>query len=346
MDFFSYVLPAFCISDGMSTLQVVALDYIVALYPLLFTVIIYLLIEVHDRGYRPLIILWSPFHRCLVKFRRSWNVKGSAINTFASLYILSFTKVASTAVSLLLTAHLTDICGIVHWRRLYYDASCGLFQKCHLPYGVLSLTLLLIFILLPTLYLLIYPCRHSIMRCCGEWCWDSLRFTFFSEIAKIFHQSFKDGTNGTSDRRWFAGVYLALRVIIISSVLWRSEREIQIIASVIGLFLVAVFQPHAVYSYNYIDALLFGGLAVISVLITASQSMHIAQILIFLIPAVIILILLCWRCKPKAANIFATLHHQIKKSYKFLCEPGEDDDHRPLLGSPQSISISQTVIDI
>ena len=95
-----------------------------------------------------------------------------------------------------------------------------------------------------------------------------------------------------------------------------------------------------------IDALLFGGLAVISVLITASQSMHIAQILIFLIPAVIILILLCWRCKPKAANIFATLHRQIKKSYKFLCEPGEDDDHRPLLGSPQSISISHTVIDI
>lgn len=34
---------------------IVALDYIV------FTVIIYLLIEVHDRGYRQLVILWSLF---------------------------------------------------------------------------------------------------------------------------------------------------------------------------------------------------------------------------------------------------------------------------------------------
>ena len=250
MDFFSYVLPAFYISDRMSTLQVVALDYIVALYPLIFTVVIYLLIQVHDRGYRPLVILWSPFHRYLVRFRRSWNVKGSVINAFASLYVLSFTKVASTTLSLLLTACLTDVCDRVYRSRLYYDASCGLFQKYHLPYGILSLTMLLIFILLPTLYILLYPCRHKIMYCCGYWYWDSPKFTFLHEIAKIFHQSFKDGTDGTFDRHWFAGVYLALRVIIISSVLWRPERDIQVIGSVFGLFLVAVFQPHVICSYN------------------------------------------------------------------------------------------------
>ncbi|MCG8626190.1 MAG: hypothetical protein MJE68_29860, partial [Proteobacteria bacterium] len=89
----------------------------------------------------------------------------------------------------------------------------------------------LIFILLPTLYLLAYPCRRYITHYCCNWCWDSPKFTFFHEIAKIFHNSFKDGTDGTSDRRWFAGVYLALRIVIISSVIWRSEQEIQIIGS-------------------------------------------------------------------------------------------------------------------
>ena len=352
MDFFSYVLPPFCISDRMSTLQVVALDYAVALYPLIFTAVIYLLIEVHDRGFRPLVIIWSPFHRCLVSFRRSWNVKGSIINAFASLYVLSFTKVASTTVSLLLTAHLTDICDTVYWSRLYYDASCGLFQKCHLPYGILSLIMLLLFILLPTLYFLLYPYRHRIMSSCGNWCQNSLKFTLFLEIAKIFHQSFKDGTNGTSDRRWFAGVYLALRVIIISAVLWRTERQIQIIGSVSGLFLVAVFQPHVTCSHNCIDALLFGGLAVIFVSITAAHMKHITQMLIFLIPLIIIIIVLCWRFKAKAANIFVMLHRQVNKClsnckfYCCACEAGEGDDQRPLLDEPQSTNISHTVVNI
>ena len=349
MDFFSYVLPAFCISDKMSILQVVAMDYIVALYPLMLTVVIYVLIEVYDRGYRPLVILWSPFHRCLVSFRRSWNVKGSTINAFASLYVLSFTKVGSTTVSLLLSAYLRDIilCHTVHQSRLYLNASCELFRKCHLPYGILSLTMSLIFILLPTLYLLAYPCRHYITHYSGNWCLDSPKFTFFHEIAKIFHHSFKDGMDGTSDRRWFAGVYLALRIVIISSMIWRSERDFQIVGSISGLFLVAVFQPHVIGSYNCIDALLFGGLAIIFVLMEASQSKRITQMLIFLIPMAVIIILLCLRCKTKVANGFATLHDQIKNClsrYRCQCESAqEDDDHMPLLGKPKQI---YSVVDV
>jgi hypothetical protein len=186
--------------------------------------------------------------------------------------------------------------------------------------------------------------------CFDNWCWDSPKFIFFREIAKIFHQSFKDGTDGTSDRRWFAGVYLALRMAIVSSVLWRSEQDIQVIASVSGLLLVAVFQPHVISAYNCIDALLFGGLAVISVLMTASQSKHIAQILIFLIPMVVIIILSCWRCKGKVAKSLATPYDQIKKRvsrYRCPCEATqEDDDQKPLLDQPQPINISHTVVDI
>ena len=352
MDFFSHVLPPFCISNKMSTLQVVAIDYIVALYPLVFTAMIYLLIEVHDRGFRPLVIVWSPFHRCLVRFRRSWNVKGSVINAFASLYVLSFTKVTSTTVSLMLTAHLTSVCDTVYWSRLYYDASCGLFQKCHLPYGILSLVMLLIFILLPTLFFLIDPCQH--MCNCGNRCQNMLKFTFFREIAKIFQQSFNDGMNETCDRRWFAGVYLMLRVIIVSSVVWRSEREVQVIGSVFGLFLVAVFQPHVSRSYNCIDALLFGGLAVIFVLMTASQSMHIAQVLIFLIPLIVIVILLCWRSRAKAASVFTFICHGVKKflsNCRFNASEiyEADVNRRPLLDKVQQTDnniISQTVVDI
>ena len=52
--FFAYVLPEFCIREKMFTLQVVSLDYIVALFPLIFTGVIYIFIEVHGRGFRQL----------------------------------------------------------------------------------------------------------------------------------------------------------------------------------------------------------------------------------------------------------------------------------------------------
>ena len=48
LDFFWYVIPSFCISSDTSTLHMVALVYVVAIYPLVLTVIIYFCIEMHD----------------------------------------------------------------------------------------------------------------------------------------------------------------------------------------------------------------------------------------------------------------------------------------------------------
>ena len=43
LDFFRYLIPPFCATDQISPLQVVALEYTVAFYPLLLTVIAYIL---------------------------------------------------------------------------------------------------------------------------------------------------------------------------------------------------------------------------------------------------------------------------------------------------------------
>ena len=52
--------PMFCL-HFVSVTECPLFRYIVALDYIVFTVIIYLLIEVHDRGYRQLVILWSLF---------------------------------------------------------------------------------------------------------------------------------------------------------------------------------------------------------------------------------------------------------------------------------------------
>jgi hypothetical protein len=44
MDFLVYVLPPFCISEKISTLTVISMDYTVALFPLFLSAVLYLLV--------------------------------------------------------------------------------------------------------------------------------------------------------------------------------------------------------------------------------------------------------------------------------------------------------------
>ena len=309
MDFFVYVVSPFCISNTISTLTVIALDYAVALYPLLLSAAIYLLIEIHDRGYWLFVWVWRPFLGYLARFRRSWDIKGSIINAFATLYVLSFTKVISTSVRLMLTTYTANMWGEGKWTNLYYDASCSLFQKCHLPYAILTLTVTIVITIVPSLFIFLHPCKvfHRYR------CFQCHKLRLANEIAKIFHHSFKDGTNETLDCRWFAGIYLLIRIVIASAVNWRTTQQIQLICSATVLILVALFQPHTRPTYNYIDSFLFGGLTIIFTLLPAGQSNHIAQVLLLLLPMLTVIALVCWKLREKLRGKIASRLHRCLK---------------------------------
>ncbi len=69
----------------------------------------------------------------------------------------------------------------------------------------------MIFVYLPTLLLLLYPCR-----CCQKFltrC-SCLHFQFLRFLMDSFLGSFKDGTSGTRDYRYFASIFLLFRIAI------------------------------------------------------------------------------------------------------------------------------------
>ena len=205
-------------------------------------------------------------------------------------------KVISTSVRLMLTTHTFNIWYEHTWTNLYYNASCSLFQqKCHRPYVILALTIITVIIIIPSLYIFLHPCKifhkHKCLQC--------HKFQLANEIAKIFHQSFNDGMNGTVDHRWFAGIYLLIRIMIATASNWSSTQQIQIICSVVSLILVAVFQPHNRAAYNYVDSFLFGGLIITFTLMPTGQSYHIAQVLLFLLPSLTVIVFVCWKLKQK-----------------------------------------------
>ena len=99
LDFFRPFYSDLCL--GIGILPTLALDYVVAVYPLLLVIISYLLIVLHDKNFRIVSILWRPFHALFSLFRRNWDVRNSVIDAFATSFFLSNVKLLSASFDLL-----------------------------------------------------------------------------------------------------------------------------------------------------------------------------------------------------------------------------------------------------
>ena len=66
LDLLRSVIPDICLS--VTTLQALALDYLIALYPFVLILLSYILIELHDRRLTVVVIIWKPFLKVLSVF--------------------------------------------------------------------------------------------------------------------------------------------------------------------------------------------------------------------------------------------------------------------------------------
>lgn len=86
------------------------------------------------------------------------------------------------------------------------------FGKDHLPYAILAIVMLILFGVLPICLMFVYPCRcfrFLLNRC-------HIRRHVLHTFMDSFQGCYKDGTEpGTWDCRWFAGLYLLLRIILL-----------------------------------------------------------------------------------------------------------------------------------
>ena len=200
-DFFRPFLSGIC-------LNINTLDYLIAVYPMLLMVIAYLLVKLHGHGVRPVLYMWRPFHYFFARFRREWDVHTSIIDAFVTFFLLSTTKLFNVSSQLLIPTELFTAYGDSLGLYLYENASIKYFGPKHLPYGLLALAIITIFIILPTCLLILYPlaCCHKCLK------WSKLRGRALDEFVYAFHQYYKDGSEGSMDCRWFATFYLLMRL--------------------------------------------------------------------------------------------------------------------------------------
>ena len=156
LDFFRSIYHPFCLHPKLSAMAVIAMDYLITLYPMLLILISYFAIALYDR---------LPVKRLTLPDWLYVDIRGSLMQTFVAFIIMSYVKIFQVSFDLLTPVRVYQMDGSYS----YYLSIAGeipYFSPEHTPYGVLALAMLGIFNLAPLITILIYtnhffPCSYS-----------------------------------------------------------------------------------------------------------------------------------------------------------------------------------------
>ena len=201
---FLYFVDPICFHRGMTSLQVVFIEFIYVLYPLLLILVTWLCIQLHARNFRLVVYFWKPFHKCFAGIRRNWSVSDSIVHAYATFFFLSFWGLIFASVSLLYSTDMYNINGTLISTVVILDPTIPSFSVEHLPYAITGIALLFFLGLCPTILLCLFSTRFF-TKCCPLKPRTQLVVNIFVET---FHSCYKDGLNGTYDYRFASSVPL------------------------------------------------------------------------------------------------------------------------------------------
>ena len=270
LNFCQYFFPSVCLSTDSSTLGLLSIDYTVALFPLVFALMVHVLYWLHDRGNRAVVLFCGPLRYLFARFRRKWNVERSILDAYTTFIALSYIKFTNVSLNIVHPEFLQDENGTVRATVVYYNGSMRYFDYNHAPFFLIAVLTLSVFALILPLLLLFYPLKvlravscHSktCMSCEGKCRLFLLKF----------QGHFKDGSvRGTHDCRFFAGLYFVFRFVflLVDAVVdmpFTRYLTLQVVC-VVAVLLFATARPYKRDRYNNLDVAMFSTLAVINML--------------------------------------------------------------------------------
>ena len=241
LDFFRLVIPPICLP--LNTMHMMALDYLVAVYPFIILTCFYVLLRAHDRGCRLVVRLWRPFLWCTAKLRQQWNIRHSIIDAFATFFLLSFIKLLDVSHVLLTPTSVHNATGSLIGYFLYYDATVEYMGPDHRPYAVLAILVVVVGVLFPLVLLLVYPMQwfQKCLNRCG------LNSPGLQMFMQCFQGYYRDRTDGGRECRYFAAVYPTFRIatyFIYSAILGRAVSVFFIFLCVLVIVAIVFVSPY------------------------------------------------------------------------------------------------------
>ena len=283
LDFFR-MFYSFCLHPNTSAMEIMALDYAMAVYPVFLIAITYVMVKLHDYSWKLLLWTWKPFSFILRPLRRRWNTRTSLVDVFASFIYLSSSRLLWTSANFLLSITVyTQQTAVLHIQLqakhyLFTSPSVEYFGKEHFPFVFLAMTVLFSLFIVPMVLLFVYQFRwfQHILNKIGV---NSLVLHTFMEV---FQGNYKDGTNGTKDLRSFSGFLLFLPFVLTLTFSWTLSSFYYPIASIwilLYLILYIVCQPFKRRSHNCIMIVMATALlgiywCLVLIIAAGSQQIH------------------------------------------------------------------------
>lgn len=254
LDFFRYLYEPFCIHPHMTTVQALALDYLIASYPLFLLLLTYILVQLDKRTCRPLDMVCKPLNHIWRSIKCKIN-NNSLVDSFATIMLLSTMKFQSTTFDLLMPIRIYNMNGSSDSRLyLFMAGNVEYFGPEHLPYAITALVVLICLIIIPTLLLFLYPCHCCQMLLNKFHCNSQVLRTFMD----VFQGNYNDKTSNTRDCRYFAGIFFVSRTLIVLAIACLNSLYIETIFGFIFLLLglsMALMRPQKSNVHYTIDML-------------------------------------------------------------------------------------------
>ena len=251
LDFFRSFYKHLCLYPNITYQQVLILDYAVAVYPLLLILFTYILVKLHD-NFAIVVWLWRPFHKCLVLFRKQWNIRSYLINALTTFIVLSYVKILNVSFQFLTSSSVYNMNGTrlnkAYW---YYDGRVDLASKDYIPYLILAVSMLVVFNIFPLVLLTLYPFK-CFQNCLGRLSCVQCKLTL-KVFIDTFHGHYKD------NMRLFASLYLVVRflnLLFLSTLHYSIYFKATILMFVLTLVLVARCQPYKCKKSNTTDTVI------------------------------------------------------------------------------------------
>ena len=336
LDFFRTLYPDMCLK--LTTLQVIALDYVIAFYPLLLMLLTSIIFKLYSRFGRIIHFLWYPINRC---FKRE---RASMIDVFATFLLLSYGRILSVSTNLLVFTSIVNSRGVFRGRYLYYDSSYKFLSRDHLPYGILALLILFCFNILPLLLLTFYPLR------CFQKCLNRINLSHVAlhTFVDSFTGCYKDGTEpGTRDCRYFAGLYLFIRLtcyIVYEATVTDFFYGIYGMTCIGILLLYAIFQPYKAKYATY-NKVTIAMIAMMTISLFSAASITIAYNKMYQAVTFSIALFGCTVFLPQIYVIIIVIkmtgaHSKLKRCISRVFKLDQDsdlDDHTVLISAAREL---------
>ena len=303
LEFFRHVINPFCISNELTSIHVVLLGYISAFYPFLLITLTWICVNLHDRNFQPLVILWKQFHRNFAQLHRKLVAKSDITDVFASFFLLSYTKVIYQTLLMLSTQKIFNFSLISHSIHYSYvlsvDANIVSGTVKYVSIFIMTIIVFIVFNIFPLLLIILYPfqkfrCILSKLR---------LNTIAINHFVEKFHYCYRDGLDGGRDMRSFAGSHMLLRIVIVSVVLlFYNIFHFQLwflrgITFSITAMLVALCKPYKKTYANILDTVFLIYLAIFCQILSSNRLLEIRyfvpimQTIIFIPLSVFIIII-------------------------------------------------------